>query len=76
MQVEIWICPTEGCGNYYASSSMRGVDLTAEANKSLVGFDDRHTRSKCPDCRVRGDGEVDRVLTLVEVPMLEVTQRR
>ena len=21
MNVTVWICPTEGCGNYYASSS-------------------------------------------------------
>jgi hypothetical protein len=57
VNVTLWMCPTEGCGNYFASS--HAGDLTEAWNLDQYG---RRTfkRSRCPDCHVRGV-DVDRV---------------
>lgn len=55
MQVELWICPTEGCGNYYGASSARGKDLSTMMNYKLTdGSVPTHSRAVCPDCKARG----------------------
>lgn len=61
MIVTIWICPTEGCGNYFASSG--AGDLTQAWNLDQHG---KRTfkRSRCPACHVRGV-DVDRVAHLI-----------
>ncbi len=57
MQVKLWVCPTDGCTNYYGSSSMG--DLTEVVAKVDNNFTPRpkeshHTRAQCPDCRTNG----------------------
>lgn len=79
MSVEAWVCPTEGCGNYYGSSSQAGLDLGAEIN---LESDLSHTvdtnparpkatgnRGICPDCRTAGRGDVQRVLVTLVVDL-------
>jgi hypothetical protein len=47
----IWICPTPGCGNYYAASS--AGDLAESYNLDKNG-QRTFRRADCPDCRIRG----------------------
>lgn len=73
MQIVIYACPTEGCGNYYGSSSAR--DLTQEITGQFgQNFERRppemwHSRAQCPDCRAQGK-QVERVPVVlnIEVP--------
>lgn len=76
MTIRAWCCPTEGCPNYYGSSSQAALDLTAEANlesdlSHTVKTDPSHprvtgNRGECPDCKRLGRGRVQRVpLTLM-----------
>jgi hypothetical protein len=50
VQCVVWVCPTEGCGNYFASSSVG--DLAAW-NTTASGVK-RFQRSRCPVCFTRG----------------------
>jgi hypothetical protein len=63
MEVKLWLCPTRGCGNYYASSSSADRDLGAE---KIVRSSMQHgvgetpgtvigNRGICPDCKQRGE---------------------
>jgi hypothetical protein len=47
MNATVWMCPTPGCGNYFASST--AGDLTQAWNLDQYG---KRTflRSRCPDC--------------------------
>lgn len=58
VDLTVWVCPTNGCGNYYAASSAGDLRTTmnVEPNSSKTTF----PRSRCPDCKTRGR-EVDRV---------------
>lgn len=72
--VSVWVCPTAGCGNYYAASGQVNLDLQQEMQDAVVenryvplGQPDggkrkppKHSRAQCPDCRARGI-EVERV---------------
>jgi hypothetical protein len=58
MRITVWICPTAGCGHYYASST--AGDLHGEFNTNSKG-QPTFPRSRCPDCRRRTHQEVDRV---------------
>ncbi len=78
-RVVLWVCPTEGCPNYYASSSQEHLDLTKEeklqadtARQLMVGRAPvTGHRSDCPDCRRSGRGVVTRVriATLVDTDL-------
>jgi hypothetical protein len=79
IRVELWICPTEGCDNHYASSSQRGIDLgksmTGEKVENRFAFASKHggdgtkhSRANCPDCRARGL-DVERVPVMVSLPI-------
>lgn len=50
--IRVYVCPTEGCGNYYGSSSMG--HLEAEANIGTTGSDSPGEvvsyRNECPAC--------------------------
>lgn len=62
--VEVWICPTKGCGNFFGSKAEMGKDLNAILNEMRVddkkahvaqgGSPFTHSRGECPDCRARG----------------------
>lgn len=71
MIVKIWACPTDGCGNYYASSAVVGQNLDTEmsggAGMNGEKYPERaHTRAQCPDCRDRGL-EVERIPIAVDL---------
>jgi hypothetical protein len=76
MEVKVWVCPTDGCGNYYGSSSQAHLDLTNEINheSSMLHSKDSSpanprvvgNRGICPDCRSRGQ-EVQRERVTVDV---------
>lgn len=71
MIVKIWACPTDGCGNYYASSGPVGQSLDQEitGHRGMNGEDNPergHSRAQCPDCRDRGL-EVERVPIAVDL---------
>ena len=58
IQIIVFVCPTEGCGNYYASSIFQPGDpaLTeVQKRRDEEGVkSDTHPRVECPACRVRG----------------------
>jgi hypothetical protein len=64
----VYVCPTDGCENYYASPEFRPdrTDVSAmQFHRSQDGESvPSHTRSSCPDCRVRGK-KVERVPYIV-----------
>jgi hypothetical protein len=68
--VLIYVCPTEGCNNYYGASSM--PDLSKEkvfpstANGGMH-VPARFTRDECPDCRQNGKS-VKRLRKAVIIP--------
>jgi hypothetical protein len=77
IEITVHICPTEGCGNYFGSSSTphdltgelrmgRPEDRTKEGRRLIKG-----TRSDCPICTVRLGKRVERVpiTTRVIVPI-------
>lgn len=80
MKVQLYICPTPGCDNYYGSSGMP-ADLEdrhtgpktedrhqvplKDSRVGVAGM--RHSRAECPTCRVQGK-YVDRVLVTVDAP--------
>jgi hypothetical protein len=51
VRVVLWVCPTPGCGNYYASSS--AGELDTEWNHDAKGKP-TSARAQCPDCNRRG----------------------
>lgn len=77
MKIQVYVCPTDGCMNYYGTSDM--PDLTEEytgpktenrsqvpADQSRVGIAGaRHSRAECPDCRQRGVYVDRELLTIV-----------
>ena len=64
LNVRLWVCPTEGCGDYYASSSTANLDLGEQLNYQGDLLHDRNhrprypivtgNRGQCPDCKGRG----------------------
>jgi hypothetical protein len=56
VQCQVWVCPTPGCGNYFASSA--SGDLS-KWNTDAYG-NNRFLRSRCPVCATHGM-EVHRV---------------
>lgn len=65
IDITVWVCPTPGCGNYYASSS--AGDLSQLFNVKPNSSEKTFPRSRCPDCRDAGRGEVDRVRAVATV---------
>lgn len=65
-QVIVYICPTPGCGNHYASQNFRSDRSTIEAMQHRRGQNDgeqvqSHTRVACPSCRLLRGIDVQRV---------------
>jgi hypothetical protein len=52
MRITVWVCPTPGCGNFYAASAEQR-DLREEWNTDAKGAR-TFPRSQCPDCSRRG----------------------
>jgi hypothetical protein len=75
--VELYVCPTPDCPDYYGVPGMpnlhqefTGPKIEDRAALELsTGYQVRHTRAECPTCRGRGR-QVERVLVraAVEVP--------
>lgn len=69
-KIVIFICPTEGCGNYYADPSFTPSNTEIYqmqyARMQEMGVQNpTHNRVECPACRLRGLGSVQRVPYLV-----------
>lgn len=66
--VEVWVCPTVGCGHYYAAPS--AGDLAQKSTSKQVDGRtvDVRVRAACPSCRLRGV-HADRVRRSVEVAL-------
>lgn len=58
IEVVLWACPTEGCGNYYGSSGTG--DLSKMMNKDITQKP-TFPRSICPDCHRFNRGDVERI---------------
>ena len=57
--IVIYICPTEGCENYYASTTFRTdrsniEEMQFARNQNTGTSHSTHNRIECPDCRERG----------------------
>lgn len=50
VKVLLYICPTEGCGNYYGSSAMGNMENIQTDSHMRATF----PRKRCPDCHIRG----------------------
>lgn len=77
IEVEAWVCL--GCGNYHASKSFEGVDLTQEPRAYRADPNEHSlakpealkvfgSRAVCPDCLAAGRGAVER--KLVKLPVV------
>lgn len=81
MEIEVYVCPTPGCGNYYGAKGMPVLEdhhtgpktedrhqiPAADSRVGVMGM--RHNRAECPDCRIRGTYvQRQRVTVAVEVP--------
>lgn len=51
-KVEVWVCPTDDCGNYYGASSAGRLDryVTGDRGPNFERKGPGHPRSQCPDC--------------------------
>ncbi len=63
VQCVVWVCPTEGCGNYFASSSVGDL---AVWNTNAHGVK-RFQRSRCPVCWSTRQEEVHRVPFIIGI---------
>lgn len=79
--VEVWVCPTPGCGDYYGSST--AGDLTKQHSgpkvedraklKEETGSPWKHNRAECPSCRQRGQKiQRQRVRVKIELPAMKM----
>jgi hypothetical protein len=74
-RVEVYVCPTPGCGNFYGSSDMPALEAEFTGPKTedgsalemKTGSRFRHSRAECPDCRLKGLGRVVRVRRAVTI---------
>jgi hypothetical protein len=79
-QIIVYICPTEGCENHYASNKFKPGDpglITPSRRRTDDGVElDGPTRLECPDCRARGItvSRVPYIVTMV-LPLSEALQR-
>lgn len=65
-EIIVFICPTKGCGNHYASRNFRPDRTDIEAiqhhrSQNDGSKVDSHSRIECPDCRVLRSIRVDRI---------------
>lgn len=79
MRIQVYVCPTDGCGNYYGTSGMPDLSkqytgpktedrFQVPLEQSRVGVaGKRHSRAECPDCRQNGI-YVDRELRMIVIP--------
>jgi hypothetical protein len=81
--VAVYVCPTEGCPDYYGAAGMPDLvqswnhrsDLTHKVGDDPSGNPESmrtHTRSECPTCRAAGK-KVDRVRVELFVPSEALT---
>ena len=53
VEVYIYVCPTPGCGNYYASPTFteaHGISQPQSARKQTGERVEIHNRRACPNC--------------------------
>lgn len=71
MLIEVYVCPTPGCGSYYGTDGM--PDLTVKnqhthgINFEVIPQDQWHSRAQCPKCRTLGK-QVERVKIPIILP--------
>ncbi len=72
--IEVYVCPTEGCGNYYGSSSMGRLEDAV--NLGAIGSDyagqATSRRDRCPTC---GAARVRRYARLVPADEVAAARR-
>lgn len=76
MRVTVWVCPTPGCGHYYAAPSAgdlasRPIPVNRQNGQAEGSLG---TLSRCPDCASRGE-YVDRVPRTVDLDGPDVSLR-
>lgn len=57
MHITVWACPTEGCGNHYASSGAGDLStqIVGQRGMNFEPTPERERpRAHCPDCWARG----------------------
>jgi hypothetical protein len=69
--INVYICPTPGCPDYYGMGGMGDLSATRQGHRG-ANFERRsgsvhHTRADCPTCRAHGRGRVERVRVTLEV---------
>jgi hypothetical protein len=80
-QIIVYICPTPGCQNHYASNHFKPGDpgLTAPSKRRTEEGEihDGPSRLECPDCRAHGVrvNRVPYIVTLM-LPLSEALRRR
>lgn len=77
--VELYICPTQGCPNFYGTSTMPDLaeQFTGPKTEDATtlergphGSRYKHNRAECPDCRQRGEPvQRVRIRAQVKVPV-------
>ena len=61
--IAVYVCPTEGCGNYFGASGMGDM----ESQQTDVHLQqETFPRKRCPDCMLRGN-EVNRKLVVTKI---------
>lgn len=78
MIVTVYVCPTPGCENYFASHKAgKDLHLRLQGDRGMNGeFNPEHrhhTRASCPDCWDRGE-RVERVPVAVVIEEDKITQ--
>lgn len=78
VNIQVYVCPTPGCGNYYGTKSIEQLNLRDQFTGPRIedrathvqshGTEYRHSRAECPDCRQRGV-KVERALVFMEVEL-------
>lgn len=74
MELDVYICPTPGCPEYYGVAGMGDLHKSfvgpkvenRGALKDSSGHADKHSRAACPTCRMNGV-EVERQRVTVTV---------
>lgn len=78
MEINVYICPTDGCPDYIGYGGMpelEGPSAAGQGGNQVARGQNlehrqesaQHTRADCPTCRALGKGRVQRVRTTIYV---------
>jgi hypothetical protein len=51
--IEVWVCPTPDCTNYYGAETIEGADLTERMNRDIKSKP-TFSQAVCQSCKQRG----------------------